>query len=60
MKVEAIKIEPCLWITHVNEGSPAETSGLLLGDALLKFEDFTPTKQMSIEEILEQIKVIVQ
>ena len=33
--------------------SPAETAGLLLGDAILIFADFTPTKQMAIEEILE-------
>ena len=50
---EQVPIEPCIWITHVNEGSPAEDAGLLLGDVVLKFSNFIPTKQMTLERIHE-------
>ena len=41
---EEAKVDPCLWVTDVSEGSPAEAAGLLLGDAVLKIANFTPTK----------------
>ena len=37
-------VEPCIWITDVVEESPAANAGLLLGDAVLKFGEFVPTK----------------
>ena len=50
--------DPCLWITDVREGSPAADAGLLLGDAVLSFGDFIPTPQMTLQEILEEIKQV--
>ena len=41
---EETKVDPCLWVTDVSEGSPAEAAGLLLGDAMLRFANFIPTK----------------
>ena len=50
---EVKQVEACLWITHVNENSPAQDAGLLLADAVLKVADFTPTKEMTLEHIHE-------
>ena len=42
----------------MTESSPAEEAGLLLGDGVLMFDDFTPTKSMTLEQIHEKIKEI--
>ena len=57
-KANQAPAEPCLWITDVVEGSPAADAGLLLGDVMLKFGDFVPTKAMPIEEIRTQMKQV--
>ena len=44
----------------MNDGSPAQDAGLLLADAVLKVGDFTPTKEMTIEQIHEQVKAILE
>ena len=54
------QVEPCLWITHVNDNSPAQDAGLLLADAFLQVDAFTPTKEMALEKIQEQIKTILE
>ena len=57
---EVKQVEACLWITHVNENSPAQDAGLMLADAVLKVADFAPTKEMTLEQIHEQIKTILE
>ena len=51
--------EECLWVTDVVEGSPGEQAGLLLGDVILHFNDFWPTKEMDFETTMQTIGGIV-
>ena len=42
--------QACLWVSDVIDGSPSGTAGLLLGDAIVQFGDFKPSKTLSPEE----------
>ena len=43
-------------MTDVSEGSLADSAGLLIGDAILRMDDFIPTKELTIEQITDKVK----
>ena len=43
-------------MTDVSEGSLADSAGLLIGDAILRMDDFIPTKDLTIEQITDKVK----
>ena len=57
-KVATVKADPCLWITDVREGSPAADAGLLLGDAVRSFGSFEPSKDLTLEQTLAEVKKV--